>query len=162
MTSPSGARRVPFDEEFLRLSYGWLTDEAMRSLTMSPPVTPEAQAAWWAALPQRPDYAVWGIEYDGAPVGAMGVKRIGEDGGAEYFMYIGDRSYWGRGIASWAFAEICAEVRSRGLGTLYGRIGKHNDRSLAVHLREGFRIVGEDGDVWLVAYDLTDEPREEP
>lgn len=150
----SGARRVPFDDEFLRLSFGWLTDDEMQNLTMSPAVTPESQRAWWESLADRPDYAVWGIEYDGVPVGAMGIKRIGEDDGAEYFMYLGERSYWGRGIASWAFAEICDEVRSRGLRKLYGRIGKHNDRSLAVHLREGFEVVGEDGPVWLVAYDL--------
>jgi RimJ/RimL family protein N-acetyltransferase len=148
----SGPRRVPFDETYLDLSYGWLTDPDMASRTMTAPVTREAQRAWWESLPGRADYAVWGIAYDGVPIGVMGIKRIGADDGAEYFMYLGARAYWGHGVASWAFAEIVAEVRARGLKRLYGQIGKHNERSLGVHLREGFEVVGETEDRWLLAY----------
>jgi RimJ/RimL family protein N-acetyltransferase len=149
-----GPRRVPFEEQYLHLSYEWLNDPEMARLTMTAAVTPEAQREWWAGLPHRSDYAVWGIEYDGVPVGVMGVKHIGVNDGAEYFMYIGDRAYWGRGIAAWAFREVVAEVRSRGLSKLYGVIGKHNARSLAVHVREGFRVTGETDVEWLVSYDV--------
>ncbi len=149
-----GPRRVPFEERYLELSYGWLTDPDLARLTMTNAVTPEAQRDWWRELPHRDDYAVWGIEYDGVPVGVMGIKHIGVNDGAEYFMYIGDRAYWGRGIATWAFAEVVAEVRARGLRYLYGVIGKHNERSLAVHTREGFAVTGETATEWLVTYPL--------
>jgi RimJ/RimL family protein N-acetyltransferase len=145
-------RRVAFDDRFLERSYAWLSDPEIARLTMTEAVTERSQHEWWAGLAGRADYAVWGIEYDGVPVGAMGIKHIGERDGAEYFMYIGDPAYWGRGIAGWAFREICAEVRSRGLATVFGIIGKHNERSLAVHVREGFRVAGETDDAWLVEY----------
>jgi RimJ/RimL family protein N-acetyltransferase len=148
-------RRVPFDERFRDLSFTWLNDPEMARLTDSPQFTRDEQLAWYAGLADRTDYAVWGIEYDGVPVGAMGLKSIGLDQGGEYFMYIGDRAYWGRGIARWAFDEIVAEACRRRLRFLYGRVVKGNDRSLAVDLRHGFRIAREEpGHYWLV-YPLT-------
>lgn len=150
------AERVPFDEEFLERSYEWLRDPEIARLTRTPSVDAASQRRWWEGLPGRTDYAVWGIRYDGVPVGAMGLKRIGVGGGAEYFMYIGDRAYWGRGIAQWAFGEIVEEVRSRGLRYVYGVTGKDNPRSLAVNFRNGFRVVEDREDDVLLAYDVTE------
>ncbi len=147
----TAVRRVRFDERLRDLSFVWLRDPDLARLTDSSPFTRDEQLAWFAGLPRRTDYAVWGIEYDGVPVGAMGLKDIGRNNGGEYFMYIGDRAYWGRGIARWAFDEIVAEARARRLRFLYGRVVKGNDRSLAVDLRHGFRIVREEpGHYWLV------------
>lgn len=145
------ARRVPFDETYLNASYEWLQDPEMARLTMSAAMTREQQRAWYDTLAGRTDYAIWGIEHDGVPVGVMGLKHLGsDDGGAEYFMYLGDQSVWGKGIARWATDEILAEARSRGLTYVYGLVGKHNDRSLSVHTHLGFEIDGERDGKWLL------------
>ncbi|HWL35792.1 MAG TPA: GNAT family N-acetyltransferase [Frankiaceae bacterium] len=145
------ARRVPFDETYLDASYAWLQDPEMARLTMSAAMTREQQKAWYDTLAGRTDYAIWGIEYDGAPVGVMGLKHLdSDDGGAEYFMYLGDTSVWGKGIARWATDEILAEARSRGLTYVYGLVGKHNERSLSVHTHLGFEIDGERDGKWLL------------
>jgi RimJ/RimL family protein N-acetyltransferase len=149
-----GPRRVPFDETYLDRSYDWLTDPELARLTMSGAVTREGQRRWYDGLSGRDDYAVWGVEYDGVPVGVMGLKHLGEDDGGEYFFYVGDRSYWGRGIAAWAFREICAVARERGLAYLWGMVGKHNERSLGVHTREGFVVVGETETEYRLEYRL--------
>jgi len=147
----SSARRVPFDETYLDASYEWLKDPEMARLTMSQALTREEQRAWYEGLAGRDDYAIWGIEYEGRPVGVMGLKKIDHaDGGAEYFMYLGDTSVWGRGLARWASDEIRAEARSRGLSYVWGLIGKHNTRSREVHEHLGFRIVGEQDGRWRV------------
>ena len=148
------ARRMPFDETYLDASYEWLRDPGMSRLLMSQAVTREQQREWYDGLAGRTDYAIWGVEYDGVPVGVMGLKHLGEDDGGEYFFYIGDRSYWGRGIASWAFSEICDAARERGLAYIWGLIGKHNDRSLAVHTREGMKVVAETETEYRVEYRL--------
>ena len=149
------ARRVPFDETYLDASYEWLQDPEMARLTMSDAMTREQQRAWFDGLAGRTDYAIWGIEHDGRPVGVMGLKKIdADDGGAEYFMYLGDTSVWGKGIARWATAEIVAEARSRGLAYVYGLVGKHNDRSLAVHTHLGFTVDGEAEGKWRLVYPL--------
>lgn len=144
-------QRVPFDESWLPVTATWLADEELARMTMSGQFTVERQRAWFAGLPGRTDYAVWGIEHDGGKAGVMGIKDIGIDDGAEYFMYLGDRAFWGRRIAEWAFHEIVEEVRSRGLKWIYGRVAKDNERSLAVDLRHGFEIVRDDGDSWWIA-----------
>jgi RimJ/RimL family protein N-acetyltransferase len=147
----AGARRVTFDESYLDCSYQWLSDPVIAELIMSAPVSREAQRAWWNRLPDRDDYAIWGIECDGLPVGVMGLKDIGVDDGAEYFIYIGERDFWGRGLAAWGVEEVAEEIRTRGYARVYGRIGKHNERSLAAHTRLGFEIVRDDGDTWWLA-----------
>ncbi len=149
-----GPARVPFDEVFLAKSYDWLTDPEIARLTMVGSVNREGQRAWYDGLATRIDYVVWGIAYDGVPVGVMGLKHLGDDDGGEYFCYVGDTAYWGRGIAAWAFREICAVARARGLRYLWGLIGKHNDRSLGVHQREGFVVVGETPTEYRVEYRL--------
>jgi RimJ/RimL family protein N-acetyltransferase len=143
------ARRVPFDETYLEASYGWLQDPELARLTMSAAQTREQQRAWYDGLAGRTDYAIWGIEHEGRPVGVMGLKHLdADDGGAEYFMYLGDMSAWGKGIARWATAEILAVAKERGLAYVYGLVGKHNDRSLAVHTRLGFTVDGEVDGKW--------------
>ena len=153
-SSVGGPVRVPLDESWLPLTAEWLSDPDIARLTMSGDFDAGGQRAWFDSLQGRTDYAVWGIEYDGVKVGVMGLKYIGVDDGAEYFMYIGPREYWGRGISRWAFDEIVAEARSRGLRWLYGRTAKYNERAMAVNLRHGYRIVRDDGDTWWLAYAL--------
>lgn len=150
----TGSQRVAFDASWLPLSAQWLADPEIARLTMSGEFTADGQRAWFDGLADRTDYVIWGIEHDGVRVGAMGLKGIGVDEGGEYFMYIGDRAYWGRGIARWAFHEIADEARARGLRFLYGRVHKANERSLAVDLRHGFEIVRDDGETWWIACPL--------
>ena len=161
MSSPANAapaRRVPFDETYLERSRTWLQDSELAWLIRAEPAPDvETQATWFLGLTDRPDYAIWGVECEGQPVGVMGIKDIGGDDGAEYFMYIGERSYWRRGIGRWALKEIQAEVRLRGLTWVYGRIGHHNERSMAAHLALGMRHLRDDDDTAVVGITV-DEP----
>jgi RimJ/RimL family protein N-acetyltransferase len=146
---------VPFDETYRDASYDWLQDPEMRRLTMSTAMTREQQAEWYAGLTDRTDYMVWGVEYDGRPAGVMGLKHLDAgDGGAEYFLYVGDRALWGQGIARWATDEIVAEGRRLGRTYLYGLVGTHNDRSRDVHEHLGFKVVGEQDGRWRMVYEL--------
>lgn len=146
-------RRVPFDESWLDTTAVWLADEELSALIKSGPVDQERQREWYASLAGRGDYAIWGIEHDGERVGVMGLKHLDAgDGGAEYFMYLGETRVWGRGIGRWATEEILAEARARGLTHVYGLVGKHNDRSLSVHTHLGFTVDGERDGMWLLVH----------
>jgi RimJ/RimL family protein N-acetyltransferase len=150
-------RRVPFDEAYLERSAVWLQDRELQDLIRSADFDPEQQRAWYDGLSARTDYAVWGIECDGRPVGMMNIKRIGVDDGAVYQMYIGERDFWGVGIGTWALREVQQEIKARGLRWVYGRIAEHNTRSQAAHFAMGMRRVAQDGDEILVAIGV-DEP----
>lgn len=143
-------RRVPFDETYLRHSAVWLQDEDLRDLIRSAPFDAQEQAAWFAALPGRDDYAVWGIAVDGEPVGVMSLKDIGVDDGALYSMYVGERAFWRSGIGRWALREVQGEVAARGFQWVRGRIALHNTRSQRAHFALGMEEVGRDGDEILV------------
>ena len=147
------ARRVAFDETYLDASYEWLRDPELAWLTMVGTQTREQQRAWFEGLPDRTDYVIWGIEHDGRPVGVMGLKHLDAgDGGAEYFMYLGEKEMWGKGIGRWATGEILDVARSLGLTHVWGLIGKHNDRSLTVHTHLGFTVDGDAGESWRVVH----------
>ncbi|HEU0132117.1 MAG TPA: GNAT family N-acetyltransferase [Mycobacteriales bacterium] len=142
-------RRVPFDETWLDTTAGWLADESFAALIEAGSFDPERQRAWYDSLAGRTDYVVWGIEHDGRRVGVMGLKHLDAgDGGAEYFMYLGDRSAWGHGIGRWATEEILAEGRARGLEYVYGLVGTHNHHSREVHEHLGFEVVAEEDGHW--------------
>lgn len=150
-------RRVPFDDTCLQLSSRWLKDpELVWLIRAAPEFDPAVQSAWYASLPTRTDYAVWGIAVEDTPIGVMGIKHIGVDDGAEYFMYIGERSYWRLGIARWAMKEIKAEVASRGLTWVYGKVAHYNERSMATDLALGMRPIRDLGEQMFVGIKVDD------
>ena len=147
--------QVPFDEDFLHDSFVWLQDPEMARLTQVPAFDEPGQRAWFEGLPDRQDYAVWGITYDGVRIGALGLKHIGVDDGAEYFFYIGLEEYWGRGVAWWAYEVVKRETLARGLRYLYGIIANYNTRSLSVHVGLGMKITeARDDGTYFVMADL--------
>jgi RimJ/RimL family protein N-acetyltransferase len=131
-------RAVEYDERFLEMSGRWLRDEEVRRLTMTPPFTHEQQRAWFAGLKGRDDYFVWGIELDGAPIGAFGIKNI-EGRAGEYWGYIGEKSCWGRGVGSWLMEEARRRALALGLEQLYLRVWRENVRAIRLYTRFGFR-----------------------
>jgi RimJ/RimL family protein N-acetyltransferase len=147
-------RRVDFDETYLDRSFEWLSDPEVARLTRTPPLTRASQQEWFEGLGTRTDYAVWGIECDGEPAGALGLRHIGVSGGAESFLYLGEERFWGRGVGAWALGELTAEARRRQLGFLFAVVGTDNPRSLALHRRHGFVVAREEGDSYVMTLTL--------
>jgi RimJ/RimL family protein N-acetyltransferase len=135
---------VAYDRRFLLASRRWLRDPELAALTLTPPFTDAEQEQWFAALPSRSDYAVWGIELDGEPVGVFGLKHItAED--AEYFGYLGDKRLWGGGHGRGMLEAALEAARTRGCSRVYLRVWRENHRAIALYRRHGFELVGEEG-----------------
>ena len=66
---------VEFDRNFLESSWKWLTDDEIRILTGTPFMTKRQQEDWFLLLPFQVDYYIWGVKYNGIPIGACGIKR---------------------------------------------------------------------------------------
>ena len=135
---------TPFDRTSLELSFLWLNDPEIRFLTDTPIVTREAQEAWFACLPTRNDYAVWGVLADGKPIGVCGIKHI-DKGGGEYFGYIGEKAYWGRGFGRQMIALTEEKARERGIKWLYLTVLNTNERALALYRKCGYHGIRSDG-----------------
>lgn len=129
---------VPFDRDFLERSFLWLNDPEIRFLTDTPVVARDAQEAWFVGLPSRKDYVVWGIRADGEPVGVCGIKHIcGEEG--EFFGYLGEKAYWGRGVGTRMMALTEEKARERGLKRLRLTVLNENERALGLYGKCGYR-----------------------
>ena len=126
-----------FNRETLDLSFDWLADPEIRQLTETPVIEKGAQLRWFNGLPSRSDYKVWGVSYQGKPVGVVGLKRI-EAATAEYFGYIGVKSCWGKGIGSAMLDFAEKQAGLLGLRRLELRVITDNPRARTLYLRRGF------------------------
>jgi len=145
-------RLVPFDRTYLERSWEWLRDPEIKTMTMAGEFTREDQERFFEDLPSRQDYKIWGVESaDGQPIGAGGIKHIhGSDG--EFWCYIGERPYWGRGIGGRILEACEVEAQKLGIDRLTMVALEDNERSIRAYEKMGFQFVSrheEDGTVTL-------------
>ena len=133
-------RLVPYDRTYLELSSTWLRDPEIKTLTMSPDFTREEQERFFKSLPGRRDYRIWGVEADGRPIGAAGIKHISGKTG-ESWLYIGERVHWGRGLGGRILEACEAEARTLGLEQLTMTALATNERSVRAYRKIGFEMV---------------------
>ena len=149
---PSGTTTPPrlsfgrFDEIFLEKSWHWLRDPEIKQLTMSPDFNREEQLDWFARLPEKTDYLIWGLAGNGIPIGALGLKNITEHE-AEYWGYIGDRGCWNTGLGGEMLCFILSQAKKMGLNELYLKVHRANARAIRLYTRFGFKTVSEDKEV---------------
>lgn len=140
MNLPFQAERlalVAYDEAFLKCSWRWLNDPVIKHMTMTPDFTRDGQERWFQSLPAKTDYLIFGISLEGRRIGACGLKNITE-ADAEYWGYIGEPDFWGRGLGQ-QLVEQMMEVGSRhGLTGLWLKVAADNERAIRLYHRLGF------------------------
>jgi RimJ/RimL family protein N-acetyltransferase len=109
---------VEYDKSFLDKSYEWLTDPYIKAMTDTPTLTKESQIKWFESLPEKKDYFIWGIKYQGLPIGACGLKHV-HDKTAECWWYIGDRSAHGKGVGFSMSQLVLQKAKEMGLSVVW-------------------------------------------
>lgn len=135
-------RFVEYNETFLFLSKRWLSDPEIKKLTMTPDIDDETQQRWFETLNQRKDYLIWGVLVDEKPIGAVGIKnidRVVQNG--EYWGYIGEKEYIGRGIGYHMVETMVANGKNIGLKTLTLKVANYNQRAYALYKKIGFEVI---------------------
>lgn len=133
---------VSFDRVFLEASWRWLQDEELRKLIAAAPITRENQERWFVQLPKRTDYVIWGIMSKSQPIGVCGIKQI-VSGSGEYWGYIGEKNYWGKGIGKQMLQFTEQAAKNIGLTTLTLQVAMHNERAVKLYLKYGYIINAE-------------------
>ena len=138
ISSQPEIRLARYDRAYLEKSWEWLRDPEIKALTMAGDFTREEQLAFFDELPSRPDYKIWGVESpEGVPIGAAGIKNIVESAG-EFWCYIGERAWWGRGIGG-RILTLCEEqARALGIERLIMIAAASNARSVKAFEKTGF------------------------
>jgi len=138
-----------YDEVFLQKSWDWLNDPEMKYLTQTSTFSKEGQLDWFNTLQNRSDYKIWGVMADSEPVGAFGLKNItGYD--AEYWGYIGNKAYWGRGIGVLMVKKAIERAKEQGLCAVYLKVIRENKRAIHLYEKTGFECFDEENEFLLM------------
>ena len=130
----------PFDKEVLSLSFHWLNDPEIQYMTHGKPVEKEMQLEWYATLPSRKDFLIYSIRYRNLPIGVMGLKNL-KNGEAEYWGYLGNKDYWGKGIGNWMMQQIINVAANKSLHRIYLRVLPDNKRAIKLYEKFGFKLI---------------------
>ncbi len=130
-------RLVPFDQTYLDFSWGWLNDAETKRLTLTPDFTREDQVSFFDSLPDLEGYRIWGVEYDSEPIGAAGLKNF-RGTMAEYWGYIGEKAFWGRGLGSKLMGKVEDAAYDLGFLILDLNVSESNERAIRLYEKHGY------------------------
>lgn len=128
-----------FDEGFLKLSWKWINDPVIKELISASVITKEEQNKWFKEIRKQNDYLIWGIVADKTPIGVCGLKKItGND--CEYWGYIGEKKYWGKGLGVQMMVLMENEAREKELKSIWLQVNKSNIRATKLYEKMGYKV----------------------
>ena len=113
---------------------GW----KIKKLTNTPDFTKENQLTWFSSLKSKKDYFIQGILYNNIPVGVMGLKNITQVQ-AEYWGYIGEIDFWGKGIGSTMMDVAIQKAKELNLEKIYLTVLEDNFRAKNLYKKFNFK-----------------------
>lgn len=142
----TGLELTEYTEEFLEKSWLWLNDPEIKKLTNTPDFTRKSQRKWFEGLKSNLNYWVKGILYKEKPIGAAGLKNIDfEKKTAEYFGYIGEKEFWGKGLSKQLLPLIFEYSKNNlKLDSVYLNVIIENQRAIKAYQNAGFREIERD------------------
>lgn len=129
--------RIEIEEytiSYLNLSWIWLNDPEIKMLTNTPNFTLEEQKIWFENLKSKTDYRIFGVSADKKPIGVCGIKNISLTD-CEYWGYIGEKAYWGKGIGKIIIAEMEQLAQKMGLTSIWLKVIAQNERAQLLYTK---------------------------
>lgn len=138
-----------FDEAMLPITYEWLSDPELRLLTQSPSITTASQRQWYDRLAEKNDYFIKAVFAGDCAIGVMGFKHICNDQ-AEYFGYIGEKNWRGRGVGKQMMEMAIGIAAERKWRNVTLRVLAANFIAVNLYFSVGFRIVSFDKGIFFM------------
>ena len=126
-----------YSKIFLEKSWDWLNDKEIKELTVTPDFTKEQQKQFYDSLPQKTNYFIKGVTCNSIPIGVCCLKNITEKDG-EYWGYIGEKEYWGKGIGKEILKYIINFAKEKQLASVYLTVADYNIRAYGLYAKYGF------------------------
>jgi RimJ/RimL family protein N-acetyltransferase len=142
-----------YNKKYLEKSWIWLNDSEIKKLTMTPDFTQENQKQWFNSLKEKKDYLIWGIMVDNVPVGVCGLKNITEEK-AEYWGYIGEKKYWGKGIGKTMMNMTIDKAKELRLQKINLKVLNNNYRAIKLYDYFGFKVTDNENNILIMTFDL--------
>lgn len=132
----------PLQTEDAQISYQWRNDPEIWKFTgrrPDRPITPQIEAEWLEKVLKDPSAKRFAIIVDDTYVGNIQLTNI-TDESAEYHIFIGERSFWGKGVAQLATALILRFANDvLKLNTVYLSVDPLNVAAIRVYSKCGFK-----------------------
>lgn len=120
-------------------------------------ITIESELAWIERVINKKDDYRCAIEVDGAYVGNIYLTDI-HDGEAEYHIFIGNKEYWGKGVAKEASKQILTYAKEKlSLHDVILEVRRENVRAIELYKAVGFQFIKAEGDKWIMRVDINQE-----
>ena len=137
---------VKFKKEHLKNTRQWMNNKQICRLfcRVYKPITVKSQQKWYESYKKDKTQLLFAIEIDGAHIGNVGFRNISYlDRKAEFFIVIGNKDYWSKGIGTWATNKILAHMTSakrgsRKLHKIYLQVDQTNERAIRSYKKVGF------------------------
>ena len=127
---------VTYDQKFLDLSWNWLNDHEIKKLTNTPTFSRDEQTNWYNNLEFKKDYLIWGVQFAETKIGVCGLKKITKHD-CEYWGYIGEKTYWGKGIGRIMMEILEFRARDMQLQSIWLQVLNDNLRAINLYKKLG-------------------------
>lgn len=144
---------VEYDRIFLDISWKWINDPEIRILISSPEITKEQQLEWFNNLKNLNNYYIWGVKINNIPAGVCGIKNI-KDLKGEYWGYIGNKDFWGKGFGKEIMILVENEAKRLGLISLWLKVNDDNYRAIKLYEKMNYKIQKKDNKVIIMDKEL--------
>lgn len=131
---------VEYSRLFLDHSWKWLNDPEIKKLTNTSDFNREDQSIWFENLKIKSNYLIWGINLNGKPIGACGIKNITEKD-CEYWGYIGESQYWGNSYGKEIIRLMECKANELKLESVWLQVIEFNSRAIKLYQNQGYQIV---------------------
>jgi len=132
----------PLRVEDAEVSFKWRNDPDIWRYTGSRPdrvITKEIEYEWIKRVINEPDSYRFAITSDGMYIGNIQITNVNERQDGEYHIFIGEKNYWGKGIAKLATLQLLRFAREHlNLRQLYLYVRLENSRAIKVYEQCGF------------------------
>ena len=133
----------PLEQNDSEVSWKWRNDEEVWKYTGRPniSVTPEIEREWINKVLNQTNSRRFAIIADGIYIGNIQLTNVTEID-AEYHIFIGDKKYWGKGIANLATQKILTfAVKELKLKCVYLFVNPDNSVAIKLYEKIGFKKV---------------------
>ncbi len=101
------------------------------------------------SIKSKKDYLIWGINTNSNKIGACGLKKITKLD-CEYWGYIGEKEYWGKGIGKTMMNLVEEKARDLKLKSIWLKVLVNNERAINLYHKCDYIIEKEQGQIFLM------------
>ena len=132
---------IPFSKKHLEFSRRWMNDKEICRLfnRTYKPLSVAAQQSWFKKIMKDETQLILAIETRGVYVGNVGLKSIDlVNKKCEFYIFIGDKEYWGKGIGTEATKIIIDRVKKMKIHKIYLHVDETNLAARKMYQKTGF------------------------